>query len=59
MQFNLKNRKAETNYKIKLPNDFIVECPISYKLVLIAIGGIIFPRDLIQFDLSDLISSWG
>jgi len=43
----------ETNYKIKLPNDYVVVCPISYKLVPIAIGGTTFLVDLIQFDLSD------
>ena len=44
----------ETNYRIKLPNDYMIECPISYKLVPITIGGTTFPVDLIQFDLSDL-----
>jgi len=53
MQLSLENRKVETNYRIKLPNDSIIECSISYKPVPITIGGIIFPRDLIQFDLSD------
>jgi len=48
MQLNLENKKTETNYRIKLPNDFIVECPISYKLVLIAISGITFQFDLFR-----------
>jgi len=43
----------ETNYRIKLPNDSVVECPLSYKLAPITIGGTIFPVDLIQFDLSE------
>jgi len=37
----------EINYRTKLLNDSIVECPISYKLVHITIGGITFPMDLI------------
>jgi len=47
MQLNLENTKVEANYRIKLPNDFVVECPISYKLVPIIIGGVTFPGDLI------------
>jgi len=43
--------KVEVNYRIKLPNNYKVECPILYKEVLISIGGIIFPRDLIRFDI--------
>ena len=43
----------ETNYRIKLPNDFMIEYPISCKLVPIIVGGITFPADLIQFDLSN------
>ena len=53
MQLNLENMKLETNYRIKLSDDSIVECPISYKHVSITIDGVIFPGDLIQFDLSD------
>ena len=53
MQLNLEDRRTETNYRIKLPNDSVIECPISYKLVPITIGGTTFPVDLIQFDLSD------
>jgi len=49
---NLKNKKEETNYRIKLPNDSTVECHIPYKLIAVTIGGAIFPGDLIQFDLS-------
>jgi len=45
--------KVETNYRIKLPNNSNVECSSSYKLVDITIGGITFPRDLIQLDLLD------
>jgi len=62
MWLKLKNMKAKTNYRIKLRNDYIVECLISYKLVPITIGGIIFPKDLIQFDLSNfdiiLVMNW-
>jgi len=54
LQLNLENKKAETNYRIKLPNNSIVECPISYKHIPITIGGIIFPRDMIQFDSVDV-----
>ena len=45
--------KVENNYRIKLPNDSIVNYPVFYKHVPISISGIIFLRDLIQFDLSD------
>ena len=53
MQLNVENRMTKTNYRIKLPNDSVVECPISYKLVPITIGGTTFYVDLIQFDLSN------
>jgi len=53
MQLNIEKIKVETNYRIKLSNDYIVECHISYKLVPITIGGITFPEDLILFDFSD------
>ena len=53
MQLNLDNRKLEGNYIFKLLNDSIDECPISYKLVLITVGGVTFLGNLIQFDLSD------
>jgi len=43
----------KTNYQIKLPNNSVVECPISYKLVPIMINGTTFLGDLIQFGLSD------
>lgn len=52
MQLNLENTKLETNYRIKLPNA-IFECPISYKVLHITIGGVTFFEDLIQFDLLD------
>ena len=45
--------KVETNYRIKLPNECIVECTIPYKLIPNAIHRIIFRGDLIQFDLSN------
>jgi len=41
VQLNHGNKEIETNYRIKLPNH------------LITIGGIVFPRVLIQFDSSD------
>ena len=53
MQLNLEDRRTETNYRIKLPNDCVIECPISYKLVPITIGVTTFPVDLIQFNLCD------
>jgi len=53
MQLNLADRKTKINYRIKLSNDSVIECPISYKLVPITIGGTTSPMDLIQFALSD------
>ena len=53
MQLNMEDKRTETNYRIKLPNDYVIECPISNKLVPITIGGTTFLVDLIQFDLSD------
>jgi len=53
MQLHLVDRRMETNHGIKLPNDSMIECPISYKLAAITIGGATFPMDLIQFHLSD------
>jgi len=53
MQLNLKNRKVINQLLDQLSNDSIVECPISYKLVPITIGGVTLPGDFIQFDLSD------
>jgi len=53
MQLNLEDRRTKINYRIKLPNDYVIECPISYKFIPIAIGGTTFTVDLIQFDLSD------
>jgi len=53
MQLNRENKEIETNYRFKLLNDSRVYCPISYKLVPITIGGIVFPRVLIQFDSTD------
>jgi len=52
-QLNLENKEIETNYRIKLPNDSRVKCPISNNLVPITIGEIVFPGVLIQFDSSD------
>jgi len=53
MQVNFENKEAETNYGIKLSNDARVECSTSHKFISIAIGRIVFPRVLIQFDSSD------
>jgi len=53
MQLNLEDKRTETNYRIKLPNDSVIECPISYKFAPITIGGTTFLVDLIQFDLSN------
>ena len=53
MQLNLEDRRTETNYRIKLPIDCVIEFSISCKLVPITIGGTTSPVDLIQFDLSD------
>jgi len=43
MQVNLENKDVETNYGIKLSNDFKVECFTSHKHVSITVGGIVFP----------------
>ena len=53
MQVNLENKKAETNYRIKLSNDSRIECSISHKFVSITIGEIVSPEVLIQFNSSD------
>ena len=45
--------KVEANYRIKLPSDFVIECPILCKHIPITIGGTILVGDLIQFDLLD------
>ena len=43
----------ETNYRIKLLNNSVIECLLSYKLVPITIGETTFLVNFIQFDLSD------
>jgi len=53
MYLNLKNVKVETNYGIKVSNDSMVDCRITNKLIPITIGGVTFPRDMIQFHLLD------
>jgi len=53
LQLNLEDRRTKTNYRIKLSNDSVIDCPISYKFISTTIGGTTFPVDLIQFDLSD------
>jgi len=53
MQLNLEDKRMGTNYRIKLPNDSMIECAISNKLVPITIDGTTSLVDLIQFDLSD------
>jgi len=53
MQVKLENKKAETNYGIKLSNDSRIECSTSHKFVSIIIGEIVSPEVLIQFDSSD------
>jgi len=52
LPYLLENIKVETNYKIKLSNDSIIQCRIFYRDVPISIGGTIFPGDLIEFNLS-------
>jgi len=47
MQLNIEDMRMETNYRIKLPNDCVIECPNSYKLVPITISGTTSPVDLI------------
>jgi len=44
---SLENRMVETNYRIKLSNNSVIECPLSYELVPIIIGETTFPVDLI------------
>ena len=53
LQLDLESVKVETNYRIKLPKDSIVDCSIFYKHILISTSGSIFLRDFIQLDLSD------
>ena len=53
LQLDLQYAKVEANYRIKLPNNSIVDCPVLLKHTPIAIGESTFPRDLIQFDLLD------
>jgi len=54
LQLNLEGMKGQANYRIKLPNDSIIECPILYKQIPITIGGTIFLGDLIQFNLLNI-----
>ena len=60
LQLDPKHVKIESNYIIKLSNDYIVDCPILYKLVPISIDDFIIPRDLIYFDPSyfNIILEW-
>ena len=53
MQVNLENKKAETNYEIKLSNYSRIECSTSHKFVSIIVGEIVSPEVLIQFDSSN------
>jgi len=53
MQVNLENKKAETNYEIKLSNYSRIECSTSHKFVSIIVGEIVSPGVLIQFDSSN------
>jgi len=53
MQLNLKDRRTQSNYRIKIPSDCVIECPISYKFVSITIGETTFSVDLTEFNLSD------
>jgi len=53
MLLDLQHVKVETNYRVKLPNDFIVNCPILYKHIVISISESILLGGLIQFDLLD------
>jgi len=54
LQLDLEYATIEANYRIKLPNGSIVDCPILYKHVPIFLGEFLFARDLIQFNLSDV-----
>jgi len=47
MQVNLENKKTETNYGIKLSNNFRVKCSTSHKFFSITNGEIVFPEVLI------------
>jgi len=53
LQLDLEHAKIQANYRIKLPNDCIVDCLILYKNVPISLDEFIFPVDLIWFDLSN------
>jgi len=56
MKSNLENLNVETNYRIKLSNDSIVEYPISYKLIPNIIGGTIFLETLFNLICQTLVS---
>jgi len=53
LQLNLKQNKEWVNYRISLPNGQVIECHVLYKHVPIVITEHKFPRDLIQFDMSE------
>jgi len=53
IQLGLENRRMKTNYRIKLPHNSVIQCPLSYELVPIIIVETTRPVDLIQFVLSD------
>jgi len=52
-QLNLEKDKEWANYRISLPNGQEIECSILYKQVPIVIAECEFPRNLIQFDISE------
>jgi len=50
LQLNLGKDKEWANYKISLPNGYVIECPILYKQVPIVIAKHELPENLIQFE---------
>ena len=48
-----KGALGSTSLRGLTPNDSTVECLIFYKLIPLTVGRIIFPGELIKFDLSD------
>jgi len=53
MHLNLEDRRMENNYRIKLPNDSVIECAPSLTTFFHYHWWNHLPMDLIQIDLSN------
>ena len=49
----MEKHKVWVNHRISLPNEQTIECPIIYKHVSSVIGAHEFPKNLMQFDMSE------